>query len=307
MTYQHNNNPVEHTSQEIDNESYNDQYKIREGAIYIYQASTDSFVPAQADSSGNLLTSGGGSGAVTNDGTFAKETGGNLATIVTNTGNSATSAKQSDGSQKTQVVDGSGNVSSVVADNADSIAPSATVNKLSIVNRGMIFNDNANTWDRQKAARASLNTSGVGIAAAGMVAAFDDVSPTAITENNLGTVRMSASRELYNVPHPVVGTALNNYSTRITTNTTTTPTSSTAYISSIVIVVETAGTTSTVDIRDKSGTPIYIVRSLATGAILGNGDLVYNFQTPIKATGGMDIITAGAAAATLGVFINYYQ
>lgn len=101
-------------------------------------------------------------------------------------------------------------------------------------------------------------------------------------------------------------TALNTYATRITSNTTTTPTSATAYISSIAICVETAGTTSTIDIRDKSGTPIYLVRSLSTAAVFTNGIDVFTFNTPLKMTSGIDIITGGAAAATVSVFINYY-
>lgn len=103
-------------------------------------------------------------------------------------------------------------------------------------------------------------------------------------------------------------TALNTYSVRVSTATTTTPTSSTAYISSIVICVETAAATATVDIRDKSGTPIYLIRSLSLASVLSNGNDTYTFPTPIKMTSGIDIITAtSGSAATLGVFINYFQ
>lgn len=102
------------------------------------------------------------------------------------------------------------------------------------------------------------------------------------------------------------GTALNTYSAQISTNTTTTPTASTAYISSIVVAVTTAGTTSTVTIKDKQGTPLTLVNTLST-AVLSAGDTTFNFQTPMKMTSGIDIVTAGAAAATLSVFINYYQ
>jgi hypothetical protein len=101
-------------------------------------------------------------------------------------------------------------------------------------------------------------------------------------------------------------TALTPYSTRISTNTTTTPTSNTAYVSSISICVETVGTTSTIDIRDKAGTPVYLVRSLATTAIPASGNFVFNFQKPVLMTSGIDIITAGGGAAVLGVKISYY-
>lgn len=58
---------------------------------------------------------------------------------------------------------------------------------------------NGATWDRWKSAGAGLNTTGTGIAAAQIVGQFDDVSPTAITENQFGNLRMSANRNLYGV------------------------------------------------------------------------------------------------------------
>lgn len=101
-------------------------------------------------------------------------------------------------------------------------------------------------------------------------------------------------------------TALNTYATRITSNTTTTPTSSTAYISSITITTEVAGTTSTVTIRDKQGTPQVLVNGLTTTAA-SLTPTVLNFQTPVKMTSGIDIVTAGAVAGTVDVWVNYYQ
>lgn len=41
----HKQNPIQYSSQEIDNESYNDAYKIRETAIYGYNADSDAFLP----------------------------------------------------------------------------------------------------------------------------------------------------------------------------------------------------------------------------------------------------------------------
>jgi hypothetical protein len=102
-----------------------------------------------------------------------------------------------------------------------------------------------------------------------------------------------------------VGSALNTYSARITTNTTTTPTSSTAYISTIAISVTTAGTTSTVTIKDKQGTPLTLVNALPTAA-LSVGDTIFNFQTPVKMVSGIDVVTAGSVAAAFSIFINYY-
>lgn len=102
------------------------------------------------------------------------------------------------------------------------------------------------------------------------------------------------------------GTALVTYSAQISTSTTTTPTSSTAYVSSIVVSITSAGTTSTLTVKDKQGTPLTLVNTFST-AVLSAGDTTFNFQTPVKMTSGIDIVTAGAAAATLSIFINYYQ
>lgn len=92
-----------------------------------------------------------------------------------------------------------------LADNADSIAPSTTVNKLSVLNRNVIFAAAANTWNRQKSVENAMNTSGVGTTAVGVLAQFDDVSPTSITENNFGTVRMSANRNIYGTIRDAAG------------------------------------------------------------------------------------------------------
>lgn len=100
------------------------------------------------------------------------------------------------------------------------------------------------------------------------------------------------------------GTSLNTYSLHSTTNATTTPTSSTAYISCVAISVEVVGTTSTVTIQDKSGTPLKLVPGLISTA---TGLTVYNFSSPVKMVSGIDIVTAGAVAATVDVWINYYQ
>lgn len=101
------------------------------------------------------------------------------------------------------------------------------------------------------------------------------------------------------------GTALNTFSLHSTSNATTTPTASTAYISSIAISNEVGGTTSTITIQDKQGTPLKLVNGLATTA-LTTAPTIINFQTPVKMVSGIDIITAGAVAATVDIWINYY-
>lgn len=101
-------------------------------------------------------------------------------------------------------------------------------------------------------------------------------------------------------------TALNTYSIHLTTNATTTPTTSTAYISSIAISNEVGGTTSSISIQDKQGTPLKLVNGLATTA-LTTAPTIISFNTPVKMVSGIDIITSGAVAATVDVWVNYYQ
>lgn len=165
---------------------------------------------------------------------------------------------------------------------------------------------NSATYDRARAVVNGQNSSGTGVAASGILGQFDDVSPGAVTENNFAPLRISSARELYVHQRPVIGTDLVNTATRITTNTTTTLTAATAYIASIVVTVSVAGTTSTITIQDKQGTPLALVSAMVTTTAIG-GNTIYTFDTPIKMTSGIDIVTAGAAAATVNVFINYYQ
>lgn len=127
------------------------------------------------------------------------------------------------------------------------------------------------------------------------------------TEGNevLLSTDLAGNLRVWNGTNPA-STALNTYSVHITTNATTTPTSATAYISSITISNEVGGTTSSITIQDKQGTPLKLVNGLATTA-LTTAPTVINFQTPVKMVSGIDVITAGAVAATLDVWINYYQ
>lgn len=152
----------------------------------------------------------------------------------------------------------------------------------------------------------ALNSTGAGIQAAQLVAQLDDTSPTTITENQFGNLRMTTLRELMvQAGLFPTGTTLTPYAVHLTANATTTPVSATVYISSIAISTEVAGTTSTVTIQDKQGTPLKLVNALTTVAATA-APQIYNFQTPVKMTSGIDIITAGAVASTIDVWINYY-
>lgn len=64
---------------------------------------------------------------------------------------------------------------------------------------------NGTTWDRWREAANATNTTGTGIAAIANLLQFDDVSPTAITENQFGNARMSANRNAYTTIRDAAG------------------------------------------------------------------------------------------------------
>lgn len=175
------------------------------------------------------------------------------------------------------------------ADNADGVAASGTANNLGVLTRNSVFN--GTTWDRMYGTTSGL---------------YSIVRDAA--GNARGANVDSSNNLMVNVAGGIapVGTVLNTYSIHLTANATTTPTSSTAYISSVTISNEVGGTTSTITIQDKQGTPLKLINGVATTA-LTTAPTVVNFQTPVKMVSGIDIITAGAVAATVDVWINYYQ
>lgn len=60
-------------------------------------------------------------------------------------------------------------------------------------------------WNRHREVENAVNTTGTGIASAGILAQFDDTTPTTITENQFGNVRMSSNRNLYSTIRDAAG------------------------------------------------------------------------------------------------------
>lgn len=82
-------------------------------------------------------------------------------------------------------------------DNTNNVNPSSVVNKLPVIGRNTLwFNANA-TWERQRQIENAQNAASTGITAAGLVAQFDDTTPSGVTENNFAPLRMSSVRGLY--------------------------------------------------------------------------------------------------------------
>ena len=77
------------------------------------------------------------------------------------------------------------------------------VNALTVLPYNKVYN--GSSWSKQVSVPGALNNSGIGVAAAGLVANFDDVSPAATSENNYAPVRMSANRNLYSTIRDAAG------------------------------------------------------------------------------------------------------
>lgn len=79
---------------------------------------------------------------------------------------------------------------------SDSDSSTPTVPTVGAFN--MISNAGATSANRMRGMGNGADTVGTGIAAAGLMAQFDDTSPGTVTENRFGNVRMSVRREVYN-------------------------------------------------------------------------------------------------------------
>ena len=126
--------------------------------------------------------------AITN---YALETGGNLATLA---GGVTSSVYQ----ENVKQVGGAAIGAAATPGDA-----TAGLNAAPIFNFGMLFN--GSSYDRLREAVNALNSTGTVLPAAQIVGQFDDTSPTAITENQFGNLRMSANRNLYGTIRDAAG------------------------------------------------------------------------------------------------------
>lgn len=117
---------------------------------------------------------------------------------------------------------------------------------------------NSAAWDRIRSIINATNSVGTGIIAAGMVAQFDDVSPTAITENQFGNARMSANRNLYNTIRDAAGNERGvnvNASNQLSVSIDNNPVIGTGanLIGKVTIDQTTLGTTNNVSVSGSTG------------------------------------------------------
>ncbi len=69
----------------------------------------------------------------------------------------------------------------------------------------LAHNYDGTNWKRLLAAANALNSTGAGLSTAQIIGQFDDSSPTSITENQFGNLRMSANRNLYGTIRDAAG------------------------------------------------------------------------------------------------------
>jgi hypothetical protein len=109
-------------------------------------------------------------------------------------------------------------------------------------------------------------------------------------------------------PEPIIdgqGRLTSSFAAHITTNATTNVVASTAYLASLVITTDATGTGSTITIQDKSATPKKLVNGLGTTALTTTPNVLSFADQAVLMTGGIDIVTAGAVAATVDVWATY--
>lgn len=97
------------------------------------------------------------------------------------------------------------------------------------------------------------------------------------------------------------------YAVHITSAGTTTVTSATCYVSTVVISCSNAGTTYTIKIQNKEGTPkILIPQYTLTVPTNGAPNTNLLWDEPVIMTGGVDLVTTGTPGV-VDVWVTYWQ
>lgn len=135
----------------------------------------------------------------------------------------------------------------------------------------------------------SLNSTGAGIPTAQIIGQFDDVSPTSITENQFGNLRMSANRNLYGTIRDAAG---NERGVNVTSanalvvdgSAVTQPTAEVAPTS--ILNGKTTVTTSGIRVTLASSTT---VKSVTIKALSTNTGIIYVGNSSVASTNGLQL------------------
>lgn len=173
---------------------------------------------------------------------------------------------------------------------------------------GVNLVSNGTTGDIQRAVTNGTNSVGTGITAAGLVAQLDDTSPTAVSENQFGNLRMSTDRMLLTkvAPYPNLATPLiagsGNVANASAVATLTGTATTTVYISGFEVTGSgaTAGLPVTVTVAGLLGGTRSYTYVFAVGALVGNAPLVVPFDPPLPASAVNTAIVVTCPASGTG-------
>lgn len=170
-------------------------------------------------------------------------------------------------------------------------------------------NYNGTTRDLVRSVINATNSTGTGITAAGILAQLDDTSPTTITENQFGNLRMAPNRALMVAPYSSTAEYW-QYAAAASgiVNTTTAVTIKAAagasvrnYITGLSIQTATLGAATELAIRDGAGGTVIWRTQLQTTALpLTN----IEFPTPLRGTANTLLEVVTLTAVTGGVYVN---
>lgn len=169
---------------------------------------------------------------------------------------------------------------------------------------------NGTTADMARSVTNGGNTIGTGIAAAGLMAQLDDTSPTTITENQFGNLRIAPNRALL-VKQDASTADSWSYAAAAggIVNTTTAVTFKAAgaagirnYLKSITLSSDALGAVTEIAIRDGAAGTVLWRSKLQTAALPVT---TLFFEPPLKGTAAtlMEVVTL-TASVTGGVFVN---
>jgi hypothetical protein len=208
------------------------------------------------------------------------------------------------GSINTQIRDDANNLTAQIVAGADALANGSAIG-LGVVNRHTIYDSAATQWNRGRQVVTGTDSTGTGIAAAGILAQLDDTSMGTVTENQFGNLRMSANRGLVTSPYATPEESwLYAAAAAGILNTTTAVTFKAAagaglrnYITSIDLFGEVLTTATEVAVRDgAAGTVIWRTKIATTGLLQGRS---ITFPRPLRGTANtlLEVVTLSASGA----------
>lgn len=178
---------------------------------------------------------------------------------------------------------------------------------LKVYSRAEIFD--GTTWDRQREAIDALNSNGNGIPSVQLVAQLDDTSPTTITENQFGNLRMSANRALVVKPYATAAQdwtyaaasgGISNSTTAVTMVAATASVRN--YITACQISSDALGAATELAIRDGAAGTVLTRMKIGTAGLTPTN---IEWPTPLKSTVNtlLEVVTL-TATVTGGVYVN---